>query len=141
MVGIALTRAVVLLAAVWVIALAGRAARLPATGWSRYRAEIGQKLRGLPDKHLVIVHYSPEHNVHHEWVYNDADIDASKIVWAREIPGLDLAPLLAYFNNRRTWILDADQSPPTLKAYPEAPRQGLGNPFQGPEIVNNLAQN
>ena len=125
--GVALTRAVVLLAAVWVLVLAGRAARLPARGWSANRADIVKQLCGLPDKHLVIVHYSLGHNVHHEWVYNDAEIDAAKIVWAREIPGLNLAPLLAYFNGRRTWILDADRSPPRLKSYPNDPRRGSGD--------------
>ena len=45
-----------------------------------------QQLEATPGKHLVIVHYAPELFADHEWVYNDADIDGSKIVWAREKP-------------------------------------------------------
>jgi hypothetical protein len=76
-----------------------------------------QKLDSLPGEHLVIVHYGPNHNVHHEWVYNAADIDRSKIVWARDIPGQDFQPLLNYFKNREVWLLEPDQSPPALRPY------------------------
>ena len=50
-----------------------------------------KQLEATPGKHLVIVHSAPEHFADHEWVYNDADIDGSKIVWASEIPGQPLA--------------------------------------------------
>ena len=50
------------------------------------RAHMVQQSEALPNKQLVIVRYSTTHNPHVEWVYNAADIDHSKIVWARDIP-------------------------------------------------------
>jgi len=116
-VGIYWTRVVVLLALAWVVVLAGRAARNSAVGFNVYRANIAKQLNSLPDKHLVLVHYSPDHNIHREWVYNAADIDGAKVVWAREIPGLDLAPLLGYFKDRKVWIVQADTLPPKIEPY------------------------
>lgn len=81
------------------------------------RAGIVSKLASFPGDHLVIVRYSPDHNPHHEWVYNAADIDHSKIVWAREIPNADLSPLLAYYPTRKVWLLQPDYLPPVLTPY------------------------
>jgi len=73
----------------------------------------------MSGQHLVIVRYSAEHNAHQEWVYNLADIDQAKIVWAREIPGISMAPLLAYFRVRQVWLLEPDKSAtPSLLPYP-----------------------
>ena len=49
------------------------------------RAEVLARLQSLPGKQLAIVHYSPWHNLHDEWVNNLADIDGSKVVWARDM--------------------------------------------------------
>jgi hypothetical protein len=85
-----------------------------------YRAEFEKQLAGLPGKHLVIVRYLPNHSVLQEWVYNRADIDGAKIAWAREIPGLDIRPLLDYFRGRRVWVAEPDLSPPRLGPYVES---------------------
>jgi len=74
-----------------------------------------QQLEATPGEHLVIVNYS-HHIVDHEWVYNSADIDKSKIVWARNIPGLDLKPLIKYFRKRKIWTIDADSGDVQLHA-------------------------
>ncbi len=66
----------------------------------RSRLEVSQKLESLPGKHLVIVRYSPDHNVWNEWVYNDADIDGSKVVWAREMSETENEELLRYFKDK-----------------------------------------
>ena len=81
------------------------------------RARFADELQSLPGKHLVIVHYLPQHVAAREWVYNGADIDGSKVVWAREIPGVDMQPLLDYFRGRQVWMAEPDAKPPRLSRY------------------------
>jgi len=116
-VGIFLTRLVVVLLLVRAGGLTLDAYRHPLADWSTERVHLVQQLENSPGKHLVIVRYAPDHFVHHEWVYNGADVDGSKIVWAREIPGQDMTPLLNYFHNRKVWLLEADHKPRVLAPY------------------------
>jgi hypothetical protein len=81
------------------------------------RANLAASLARQPGNQLVIVHYSPNHDVLDEWVYNAADIDHAKIVWAREIPGVSPQPLLDYFHDRHAWIVEADEDPPKIVPY------------------------
>jgi len=83
------------------------------------RANIASHLEGLPGRQLVIVRYSSNHDAHGEWVYNNADIDGSKVVWARDMGDSGNEELLRYFKNRQVWLLQPDQSPPKLAAYSE----------------------
>jgi hypothetical protein len=85
------------------------------------RARIARQLDAMPGERLVIVRYAPAHDVHREWVYNLADIDHAKTVWAREIPGVDLQPLLEYFHNRKVWTVDPDSTDVQLRAWAESP--------------------
>jgi hypothetical protein len=81
------------------------------------RAVIEETLESLEGRHLVIVHYGPEHWVLEEWVYNKSDIDHAKVVWAREIPGVSISPLLNYYADRRVWRVDADSTNPIAIPY------------------------
>jgi hypothetical protein len=83
------------------------------------RAAILHQLEAGPDKHLIIVRYGPEHGSHIEWVYNRADIDGAKVVWARDMGEEQNQELLRYFSERRVWVLYADESPPRLEPYRE----------------------
>ncbi|HTV60785.1 MAG TPA: hypothetical protein VMJ93_18065 [Verrucomicrobiae bacterium] len=85
------------------------------------RAQIAKQLDSSPGNDLVIVQYLPDHNPGAEWVYNAADIDHAKVVWARDIPGVSLQPLLDYFHGRRVWILQADANPPKLSRFTGEP--------------------
>jgi hypothetical protein len=65
----------------------------------------------------VFVRYSPRHIFQNEWVYNDADIDRSRIVWARDLGFGEDQILLHYYPDRTAWLLDADATPPKLTPY------------------------
>lgn len=72
------------------------------------RAVLADRLSRVPGKHLVVVDYQSGHDIHHEWVYNGADLSSAKIVWARAM-GLDQdRDLLQAFAGRQAWLLDPD---------------------------------
>ena len=81
------------------------------------RADVLNTLEHSPGQQLVLVRYSKTHNFDHEWVYNAADIDASKVVWARDMGEPDNQELLRYFENRQVWLVEPDHSPPLLSKY------------------------
>jgi hypothetical protein len=67
------------------------------------RHSVEQKLLEQPAQDLVIVSYADDYDVHAEWVYNEADIDGSEIVWARDMGPEKNAKLMKYFAGRKVW--------------------------------------
>ncbi|HLG99175.1 MAG TPA: hypothetical protein VKX49_22885 [Bryobacteraceae bacterium] len=82
------------------------------------RIAINRQLNQAQGAQLVFVHYSPQHQFV-EWVHNTADIDHSRIVWARDLGEEENQKLLRYYPARTAWLLQADARPPRLVAYPE----------------------
>jgi hypothetical protein len=81
------------------------------------RARIMKQLQKLPGDHLVIVRYAADHDfILNEWVFNNADIDGSKVIWARDM-GAQNAELLQYFSRRKAWLIEPDCNPPRLSPY------------------------
>ena len=78
------------------------------------RAALLTKLQALPGKQLVIVQYSPDHDLFDEWVYNDPDIEQAKVVWARDMGQQENAKLVNCFKDRQVWTLEADDRPPKI---------------------------
>jgi hypothetical protein len=110
MVGAAMVRMLPLVACVMVVlrVVAAAADVQIEPKWPRgnlERAQIIRELRAIPGRDLVFVRYSSHHHADYEWVYNDADIDHSEIVWARDM-GKQNQELLTYFPDRRAWVLD-----------------------------------
>jgi len=85
--------------------------------WAYQRQNILARLRNMPDEHLVLVRYSAKHVSNQEWVYNNANIDVSKVVWARDLgPALN-NEILNYYKNRHVWFLYPDAAPPQLVRF------------------------
>ncbi len=82
------------------------------------REDLIAKLKKMDGRHLVIVRYAPDHVPHWEWVYNDADIDAAPVVWAREMDASHNAALIDYFHDRHIWLLEPDRDWLKLTSYP-----------------------
>ncbi len=84
------------------------------------RANVVRQLTALPGRQLAIVRYAPEHNAEDEWVYNAADIDGSRVVWAREMDAADTGRLIRYFSGRSVWLVEPDANPPRVSPYADA---------------------
>ena len=81
------------------------------------RTVTARLLDSTPDSHLVFVRYGPHHSVHDEWVYNRADIDHAKVVWANDL-GIDRnRQLIQYLAGRKVWLVEPDNGA-RLRPYP-----------------------
>lgn len=94
------------------------------------RADVERRLEQEPGEQLVLVRYTPEHDPLKEWVYNGADIDGAKVVWAREMSSTDNQKLMRYYANRKAWLVEPDAVPARVTPYPlaeEASAAGQGD--------------
>jgi hypothetical protein len=94
----------------------------PGWGWNGdmgiwERAEIGKQLEEKPGKQLAIVRYGVNHEVGEEWVYNGADIDGSKVVWAREMDPEQNLKLLNYYHDRKAWLIEPEGDSEQMRPY------------------------
>jgi len=72
------------------------------------------RLEGYERGQLAIVRYKPDHDWDREWVYNDADIDRARVVWARDMGSAQNEELISYFKGRQVWLVEPDETPPKL---------------------------
>jgi hypothetical protein len=87
------------------------------------RVDINRQLAATPGKLLVLVRYWPQHIFQDEWVYNAADIDGARVVWARDLGDAEDQKLLRYYPDRKVLLLEPDARPPRLTPYhPEPPK-------------------
>jgi hypothetical protein len=69
-------------------------------------------------RHLILVRYSAHHVDNDEVVYNSADIDASQIVWSRDMGEAQNRELINYYRgSRKIWLYHPDIDPATLIPY------------------------
>lgn len=82
------------------------------------RAQIESRLEHLPGKQIAVVRFGPERDDLDQWVYNSADIDQSKVIWAQEMDAANNLDLLHYYKDRTAWLVRMDTEPATVTPYP-----------------------
>jgi hypothetical protein len=101
------------------------------------RIQVAEELAKIPGEVLVFVQYWPQHIFQDEWVYNEADIDHARVVWARDLGAQENKKLQHYYPGRSVWLLEPDASPPKLEPYvepkpePPTPAPSPGPPSKG----------
>jgi hypothetical protein len=77
--------------------------------WAEKRVEIIRQLESQPQQDIVFVRYPPNFNVHSEWVFNDADIQNTPVLWVRwGTTELNQRVTTAY-PNRKVWLLQFNE--------------------------------
>ncbi len=82
------------------------------------RLETQADLERIPGKQLVLIRYSPAHISMKEWVYNAADIDGSKVIWAREMDAVNNREIIRHYQDRKVWLVEPDSQPVKVSPYP-----------------------
>jgi hypothetical protein len=84
------------------------------------RERIQSVLEARGGKHLVIVHYPLTDSPSQDWIYNDADIDHARIIWARDMGYARNKELLDYYPGRQVWYVNHAAFIATLLPYEQA---------------------
>jgi hypothetical protein len=85
------------------------------------RAQILRELKGYRGLQLAIVRHSPDKDFgFDDWVFNGADLDSAKVIWAHDMGPAKNQELIDYFKGCRAWLVDADDQPPKLTPYSES---------------------
>ena len=76
------------------------------------RTKLTSEIMKMGGKHLVLVRYDLTQHSGFEYVYNNANIDRSPIVWAWDMGQTKNQELLDYYPDRKAWLLQPDFKPP-----------------------------
>ena len=86
------------------------------------RWRVQHQLEQLPGRQIAFVRYATGHNPMDEWVYNSANIDSAKVVWARTMSAAEDRDLINYFGDARAWLVEPNGVSP--KVAPYSPSKG-----------------
>ncbi len=81
------------------------------------RQQVKAQLDAIPGDLLVFVRYTPRHIYQDEWVWNSADIDGSRVVYARDLGADENKKLIRYYPKRKILLLEPDLYPAKLSDY------------------------
>jgi hypothetical protein len=84
------------------------------------RAAVLRQLRDERGLQLVIVRRGPGYDPTVDWVYNRANIDQAKVVWARDMDPEENQGLLQYFSYRHIWEATDGGTSSKLEPYADS---------------------
>ena len=73
------------------------------------RVLLVKKLEAEPGKHLVLMRYGSRHPATFEWVYNPAQLDDARVLFARWTDSAQAAVLHRHFADRSMWLLEMNE--------------------------------
>lgn len=83
------------------------------------RLSVVRQLEDIPGDHLVFVSYRSDYSLHSEWVYNAAELDKARIVWAHDLGPEANSGLMEYFSDRTTWSVRVGPGESDLSGPPQ----------------------
>jgi hypothetical protein len=82
------------------------------------KSRLTKQLEQTPGGHLVFVKPKTNEKNLFQWIYNDADIDAASIIWARDLGEARNAQLADFYHGSRTvWLVDPNVEPARIIRY------------------------
>jgi len=84
------------------------------------RERIKSDMEARNGKQLLIVHGGYHEVPWMDWIYNDADIDHSHVIWARDMGYLKNQELLDYYPDRQVWYVDRGDTAFRIVPYDQA---------------------
>ncbi len=92
-----------------------------------WRPTVQARIAAEPGSHVIFVHYSPLHPLGEEWVYNEPEIDSSRVVWARDLGQQLNRELVRYYPGRTFWLVEPDHPLPRVtRCTPDCPAPADG---------------
>jgi hypothetical protein len=79
------------------------------------RKSLTAQLTAIQGRHLVLVHYAPDHNPYMDFVVNGAEFDQQRVLWARSMGAEEDGRLIQYFRDRQIWAMEGDAILPQLR--------------------------
>jgi hypothetical protein len=81
------------------------------------RIAVNRQFSEVPGELLIFVRYAPQHLFQEEWVWNAADIDGARVVWARDLGPEENRKLRDYYPGRTALLFEPDARPMRLSSY------------------------
>lgn len=91
--------------------------RLPQNPLAKIRENVARKLRASDDRFVILVRMQGSNNLEFPYVFNDAAIDESQIIWAWDMGPDNNRRLRDYYPDRQFMVLTDSASEVTLERY------------------------
>jgi hypothetical protein len=87
--------------------------------WVYTREDLISKLKQGNDKYLILVKYLPNRKAYNEWIFNEADLENAKVIWARSMTPERDCQLAKYYSDRKIRVIEIGDRPnPIKRSYP-----------------------
>ena len=84
---------------------------------SKDRANVAREVLSRPGKQLCLVRYTRDHDGWQEWVFNGADPQSERLVWARSLDPETDRRLIEAYPGRQVWLVKPDFAGDLLGSY------------------------